>query len=329
VTGPFGLIPAQTRSGQSRPYFQLTIAPGRSARDVAIVSNEGKKTERLRIITSRGVTATNSSSAFVAGTGRCSGTSCWVSGLPHQVILAPGARRALPFRVVVPRGTRPAQYLAGITAESAIRPRAVRVGSNGHASAKAIIIDQVTVGVAVTVGRLSQLRTRLVVTRLSAGWIGSTPRLYLPVRNPGQTFARAHGTVSCRSDGRRHSYRVIIETVLPGGGAVVPVNALGLRTGSLPCTVRLVDSAGHPVIWSGLVNLPPRKITRIYHTANGVYVSLPANTIPPWAVALMVLGGLLVAGLVLVLIRSRRQLARPAGARGTRRRQVAWRPRRS
>jgi hypothetical protein len=310
--GPFGLTPSPAPAGQPRPFFNLTVAPGRSAWDTAIISNEGTRTERLKITISRGVTAANSGSAFEGIAGKCAGVGCWVTGLPATVTLAPGARRTLAFRIAVPPRTRPAQYLAGITAESAIRPRAVRVGSNGHASAKAIIIDQVTVGVAVTVGPLSQLKTVLVISAVSAGWAGPTPRLYIPVRNSGQAFVRATGNVSCRVGGRNHFYRVILETVLPGGSAVLPINAPGLSSGLVPCTVWLHDGAGPPVAWSGIVNVPPRTPTRTFHPAKGVYISLPEDTVPPWAVALMVIGALILASLLTLLVLSRKRGGRPA-----------------
>lgn len=314
VTGPFGLTPTPTAGGQPRPYFQLTLAPGQSTVDTAIISNEGTKPERLKVTVSKGVTAGNSGSAFEGVTGRCRGTSCWVKKLPGTVTLAPGARKMFAFRVTVPRWARPGQYLAGITAESAIRPRSVLVGTNGHAQARAIIIDQVTVGVAVTVGDLSRLRTALAISPVSAGWIGSTPRLNIPVHNPGQTFVRATGTITCTSAGLRHSYRVYMSTVLPRGGAVLPVNAPGLASGPTPCTIRLNDGTGIPVTWSGVVNVPPRVITRTYHPEKGVYVSLPEQTIPPWAIALMVIGGLILTSLLALLIQSRRRLARPVPA---------------
>jgi hypothetical protein len=312
--GPFGLTPAPTAAGQPRSYFSLAIAPGRSGRDTAVISNDGHVTERLRVTLAKGVTAANSGSAFEAVTGRCSGAGCWISGLPATVTLAPGAREALGFRVRIPARTRPAQYLAGITAESAIRPRAVRVGSNGHASAKAIIIDQVTVGVAVTVGSLARMRTAVAITGVAGGWVGTTPRLSLAVRNTGQTFVRAMGTIACQAGGQRRSYRVIMETVLPGGVPVLPVNAPGLTTGSLPCTVRLRTAAGGLITWSGTVSIPKRVLTRTYHPAKGVYVSLPQSTIPPWAIALLVLGSLLLITTVTLLVR-RRQPARRAARR--------------
>lgn len=310
-TGPFGLIPSPLPGGQPRSYFQFSVAPGRSAQDTAVISNESSKTERLRIIMSRGVTAANSGSAYESVTGRCDRSTCWASGLPRTVTLAPGARRALSFRVAVPRGTRPGQYLAGITAESALRRRAVRLGSHGHASARAIIIDQVTVGVAVTVGSLARLRTGVRISAVSAGWIGTMPRMSIPVRNTGQTFVRATGSLACSQNGRRHSYPVIMETVLPGGRAVLAVNARGLQAGSLPCSVRLRDTDGALFSWSGAVNLPNRKATRTLNTAKGVYVSLPEDSVPPWAIALMVIGALIFASLMILLLRRRRS-PRPA-----------------
>jgi hypothetical protein len=304
ATGSFSLTPSPTSAGQPRSYFQLAVAPGRPARDTAIVSNEGTRTDRLQITISRGVTAGNSGSAYEDMAGRCTGASCWVSGLPATVTLAPGARRVLAFTIAVPRRTPPGQYLAGITAEFATRPRAVRVGSHGPASASIIAIDKVTVGVAVTVGPLSRLRTALVIPAVSAGWIGSTPRLYIPVRNTGQAFARAMGQVSCQAGRRHHSWRVIMETVLPGGSAVLPVNAPGLTSGQLPCTVLLRDGA-RLVAWSGTVRVPPRAATRAYRLARGVNVSLPEGAVPPWAVALLAIGALILATLLAVLARNR------------------------
>jgi hypothetical protein len=337
-TGPFGITPTPTATGQPRAYFILTLAPGGSARETAIISNQGTKRELLRVTTSQGVTAANSGSAFEGTTGWCAGVSCWIRGLPHVIALSPGARKLVAFRVTVPRWTRPGQYLAGVTVESAIRPRPVVVGRNGRASARAIIIDEVTVGVAVTVGPLRWLRTGLAIPTVWAGWIGPTPRLYIPVRNTGQTFVRATGSVSCRSGGRWRSYRVYMSTVLPAGRAVLSVNAPGLTSGSMPCAIRLNDSAGRLVTWYGTVNLAPQVPTRTYHPSKGVFVSVPvSDSVPPWAVALIVIGSLILTSLVLLLIQSRRRASRPATRPAprpvgmARRRTIAmtWRPRRS
>jgi hypothetical protein len=302
----FGLSPEPTAAGQPRPYFKLTIAPGGSAQDVVIVTNLGTGTERLMVGTLGGLTAANSGSAFGSFSRTCAGVGCWVTGLPATVTLAPGTGRALGFRAAVPAGTPPGQYLAGITVVAATPPRPLRIKSHGHVSVSVIVIDQVTVGVAITVGRLDRLRTRLVVPALTAGSIGSLPRLYVQVRNTGQTFARASGTVSCRVGGRDRRFIVGIDTVLPGDEAVVPVNAPGLGSGALPCTVSLRDDAGHLVTWSGTVDAAAPPAVRTIHTGNGAYSTVPASSVPAWAIALMVLGALILAALVRVLMLHRR-----------------------
>ncbi len=211
----------------------------------------------------------------------------------------------MPFTVTVPPRTRPGQYLAGITVTPAGPPQAVLIGSKGRRSARAIIIDQVTVGVAITIGRLARLRVGLRLSAVTALWIGTTPRLEIPVRNVGQTFLRATGQVTCRPDLRRGFYRVIMETVLPGGTAVLPVNVPGLRTGPARCTVRLHDGSQLSAAWSGVVNVPSQTPTRTFHPARSVYVSLPENTVPPWAVALIVIGTLLLVSVIVLLAQHR------------------------
>lgn len=314
--GPFGMTPSPV-NGAPRPYFNLSLAPGSVVRDSVVVTNLSRGDERLRMAVSKGVTATNSGSAYENLIGRCTGPSCWISGLPHTVLLGAKEQMAVGFTVRVPRNIKPGQYLAGVTVQAAKKPKPVRVGKHGHSSAQAIIIDEVTVGVAVTIGNPSKLITAVKFGQPSAEWVGRTPRLNLPVTNKGQTFAHGTGKITCVSGGRTHSYRVIMETVLPGGSAVLPVNARHLQPGSSTCRARLLTSTGHVVRWSGTVTLAAMTLTKTYHPAKGVYVSLPESMVPAWAIALMVLGGLILAVLVLLFVwrshRGTRML--PAGRR--------------
>jgi hypothetical protein len=318
VTGPgfgaFGLTPSPMANGQPRPYFNLTVEPGHEAVDSVIATNLSARGERLRLTVSRGVTATNSGSAYENLTGKCTGPSCWISGLQHIVTLAPKEQLRVGFAVRVPRRVRPGQYLTGITLLAARTPKPVTVGKNGHASARAVIIEEVTVGVAVTIGQVSRLRTGLQIGRITSEWIGTTPRLNIPVRNTGQTFAHASGKLRCSAGGRSRTYPVIMETVLPGQSAVLAVNTPGLRAGSPQCQVSLLTASGHLAQWSGAVTLDSTTPTRTYHPASGVFVSVPVQTMPVWAIVLIVLGGLILLAL-LVLLGQRRRLTGGPGSR--------------
>jgi hypothetical protein len=176
----------------------------------------------------------------------------------------------------------------------------VQVGSNGKATARAIIIEQVTIGVAVTVGALSGLRTGFRIPGVTGKAIGSTLRLNIHLDNTGQTFARATGRASCTAAGQRHSFAVVAGTILPHDGAEIAVNTPGLKAGTtVPCAVLLHYGKGQAVSWAGSVVLPAASRTRLVHTGPGAYSVVPDPGIPLWA---WVLGALLLAAIMLAAL---------------------------
>jgi hypothetical protein len=309
--GSFSLTPVPDSDGQAVPYFTMTVAAGDSASATVIVSNLGHETEKLKLGPSTGLTAANGGSAFTPTFEGCTGVGCWVTGLRGTVTLPAGTGERLVFTVHVPLGTAPGQYLAGLSAEPAERPAPVRVGSNGQSQAQAVIIEQVTVGVAVTVGSLPQLITRLKIAGVSATAVGKTARLNISLSNTGQTFAHGTGKASCTVAGKRRSFAVFASTVLPGDHAVIAVNAPGVPEGPrVPCTVRLDYGSGLAASWSGSVAVPVAPRTRIIHTGPGVYAVIPSSGIPPWAIALIVIGVLALAAAAAVLFQLRRRATR-------------------
>ena len=307
--GQFGLTPVPDSAGRAAPYFMLTMAAGESATDTALVSNEGQVAEKLKLSRATGVTAGNGGSAFSQEFQGCSGTSCWVSGLAGEVTVPAGAAERLQFTVRVPAGTPPGQYLAGLTVEAATPPPSVQVGSNGKATARAIIIERVTVGVAVTVGVLSRMTTRLRIPDVTGEAIGPTARLNMDLANTGQTFAHGTGKASCTVAGKSHSFAIYAATVLPHDQAVIAVNAPGLPEGvTMPCAVWLGYGNGLIARWAGSVTVPALPRTHIVHTGPGAYSVIPNNGIPAWAIALIVIGVLVLvlAAWAVVLLRLRR-----------------------
>lgn len=264
--GQFGVTPVPDASGRAAAYFTLTVAAGESVTDNALVSNGGHVPENLKIGSAAGVTAGNGGSAFKqAFGGKCSGTGCWVSGLAGGVSLPAGTAEVVKFVVRVPPGTPPGQYLAGLTVEPVAKPPSKLVGKRGQASARVVIIQQVTVGVAVTVGDLSRMTTRLQIPGVSGQAIGSIGRLNVGLANTGQTFAHGTGRASCAAAGRSHSFGVYASTVLPHGQAVIAVNAPGLPEGvAMPCTCRSITvppwSPGGP----GWSPYPPRPARALF-----------------------------------------------------------------
>lgn len=311
IGGAFGISPAPDSQGQKTSYFQLTVAPGKSVRETAVVSNLADKPATLVISHAMGVTASNSGSAYEPISRGCSGSSCWVAGLPQRLTLPARSTYELDFTVTVPAGTAPGQYLSGISAAPAAKPRPAKVGSNGKSGAQAVIVENVTVGVAVTVGDLSAMTTRLNIPGVLGTLEYQTPRLNIKLDNTGQTFAKGTGTVSCTPSGKLHTYGITADTVLPGGQALIAVNAPGLPPGAAaPCTIQIHYGKNQTVRWAGMVAIPALPSTHIVHTGVGTYSQVPQGGIPGWAIALIIIGALLLAGVAIVLFLMYRQQRR-------------------
>jgi hypothetical protein len=301
--GQFALTPAPGPSGQSRPYFTLAIDPGGSVRDAIVVSNTGSTAITLRLGTSDGITAAYSGSAYGPLATSCGKIGCWVTDLPRTVTVGPHSEQDVPFRVTVPAGTAPSQYLAGISATPATAPKPVKLKLTQRSGTQVVIVQQVSVGVAVTVGQLARLRVTMNIAGVTAGWIETLVRISVNVRNVGQRFTKGTGRITCQLDGTTHTYPVDMDTVLPGDTAALQVNGIGMHTGDWPCTVRITSSAGHVDTWAGTVIVPAETAAATKRIAKNDYVVPPRAGIPGWAIVLIVLAGLILFSIWALILR--------------------------
>ena len=96
-------------------------------------------------------------------------------------------------------------------------------------------------------------------------------------------------------------------TVLPHDQAVIAVSAAGLSAGTaVPFTIELRYGKDRTVRWTGTVSIPAPPSTRIVHTGNGAYTEIPQGGSPGWAIALIIVCSLLIAGVIPLLYRLRR-----------------------
>lgn len=312
----FAITPVPAKDGLPRDYFKFSVGSGATATDSVVVSNLSHHGENLKIGVASGTTAPNSGSAYEGAYKSCQSSACWVSGVPQFLSLGAGSSKTLTFRIAVPPGTSQGQYLAGISVELANPPAAVSVGSNGNSSAKAVIINEATVGVAVTVGSLSQLTSQLVVTGVNGASFEGVPRLDVSIKNIGQTFAHGAGSATCAAKDRTLSFPVLVNTVLPGDSATIAVNAVGLTAATLEqCHISVPFGAGVAAEWSGHVTIPSTAAVRLYHPKRGVYESVPSPVLATWIKVLIGVAGVLVLALIVllsVIVRHRRKAAKLA-----------------
>jgi hypothetical protein len=307
ISGQFGMAVAAGNQGTAS-YFQLNVLPGRLAAAAALIANLGDKTETLAIGHAAGITAANGGSAYRPASNGCAGPGCWVTGLPRLITLPAHRRELLAFTVRVPATTPPGQYLTGISAQRTTASGAMKVGSNRNSPSKAVVVEVVTIGVAVTVGDLSAMTTRLRIAAVQGTAIGHLARINIRLDNTGQTFSRAAGAASCAADGRQRTYSVRAGTVLPHDNALIIVNTPALPLGAtVPCAILLRYGSGQVVRWTGVVTIPGALAVHFAHTGNGVYTQIPQPGTPAWAVGLIsVSSAALLAGVSVLLFRRRR-----------------------
>jgi Bacterial protein of unknown function (DUF916) len=299
----FGANPVPLPDGQQRSFFDLTIGPGQSTTDQIVVTNQDTSSQTLKLSPSTGATAPNSGDAYVKAFEPCAGTGCWVSGIPSTVTLAAGGSQTIPFTVTVPGGTATQQYLAGITIQPNTSPTPQKVGSSGSASAQAIIVHQINIGVAITVGALSSMTTSVAIPGVAVTVVGSTPRLNIQEKNTGQRFFSGNGNATCTVNGSQLNLPFTSDTVLPGDTATLAVNAPGLPLGSAAnCSVSIGSGIGQSATWSGTVAVPGVTSTSIVRTGPNSYTVVSTAGTPTWAIVAMTIGAMLVVLLAIVLI---------------------------
>jgi hypothetical protein len=163
------------------------------------------------------------------------------------------------------------------------------------------IIRELTIPVAITVGALSTLHSRLVVTGVHASANG--PQILVSERNSGQTFLRATGRAVCVGGSRRFTYPLSSSPVLPGDSATLHTPAPDLARGTTyHCTATLDYGRTAPASWHGAVSVPKSGPPKVVQTGPHRYSTLPKQGVPRWAIAVIAAGGAIVLALVFVIV---------------------------
>lgn len=313
-TPSFSAQPVPTKAG-ARSYFSFSAAPGARVGDAIVVHNDAAEAATFKLSAARGITAVGSGDGFSGQFAPCSGTACWLSGLPASITVPASSARRVGFVVTVPPQASPQQYLAGVVVAPAATPAPTVIGRRGKTTVSAVILRQVDIGVAVTVGSPASLRTSATVTGLRGKVFATLSRVELGIRNTGQTFAHVEGSMTCSGGGKAETAPVGSSTILPATSTELTINTPGLVTGvALHCVVHLqvlandaVGSVATLAQYSGVVTLPKPSAVTIVPTGPGQYVAIPKHhPTPRWVYGLYGLGALVVLLLAALLVSSRR-----------------------
>ncbi len=284
-------------------YFELNAAQGTVNHEELLLANPNAFACEVTVLPAFGATARNSGDTFPSAIqpgASCEAESCWLSGLPVTVTVPSYGRIDVPFGITVPQGTPSGEYLAGVVAEPGFVPSSPSLakGGAGRGVVGAVVVSRVAIGVAVTVP--GPLHPLLVIPGVDlAPGTSVVPRLHVTESDRGNTWLHPAGDVVVSIGGRRRSFPMASNTVLPGDSAVLAVATPGVAAGVHPVEAELWYWH-HTLlaVWRGAIDfpVPPRVINR--HGVRTVVLPAPSGT-PGWAEALGgALGGLLVGLLV-------------------------------
>ncbi len=211
--GGFGVQPVHTN--HNRGYFLFRMRTGAAHTGYLEAFNSGKQPLTLRVYAVDGLTGVTSGVVYANHADRVAGAGAWLRPSTRRVVLAPGTRKRVGFRLRVPAGTRPGDYLAGFALENA-HPAT----SAGRFQVKEVV--RTVVGVEVVVPGPARARIRLGAVGLKALPGTTASAVTVPLTDTGRLLCKPVLTVSVAGRGVRRTETHALDTVLPGDRIAYP-----------------------------------------------------------------------------------------------------------
>jgi len=283
--GGFSAAPVNTGTAD---YVSLSLEASRQATATVRVTNLRAGRQTLWLYAVRGVTSRISGDAYVGAGRACQGVGCWIHSLPSRISVRAGTSVDVTFAVRVPPGTAPGQYLAGVAIEPPVSPRSPQPVNSGSA-ATSVILRQIVIGVAVTVGR--RFGSDVTIPTVRGVAIGNTAGIAVAEHNRGARFEHPAGRATIVVDGTPRSFAVRSGTVLPGGDPTLRVLTPSLRAGTYPARATLrYDDDRKTAAWTGTVTIPAIRVPTFVPGKGGTLIEEPPPSPSPSPLLLLALG---------------------------------------
>lgn len=196
-------------------FFHLAAKPGASTIESAIVSNHFSAPLTFAIYPVDGSMSAQGAFLLAPQTDGTHGIGKWTELGETQILVPANSELKVPFRVTVPTGTPPGDYIGGLIVQTAPQQGAVTQSGDGTA-VQINVVRRTGVRIYLTVAGPS-------VKSLHAGtmtWqqIGNTVAVSLPLVNAGTVTMHPTGTLSVKSFlGVSSDVRFVVpESILPG-----------------------------------------------------------------------------------------------------------------
>lgn len=249
------------RTDAHHSFFQLPLGPGDTLAQSVVVKNPNTSAMRVDVDAVTASTAAATGASYGAPGTKASGTAAWIELTEHQLQLAPGATRTVHFRVRVPSGTAPGQYLAGISI-SVPAPTSKPRNAQAPSQAGFALTLRAQRVIAVEIDVPGALAPRLEVRGARAEVVRDTFAVALDVANTGNAFAHGTGTLDVASTGTHREFP--IDTFVGQTSVTMPIEwSRSAAVGDHAVEVRLAYDGGRVTKWSGTVTVDDALKTRL------------------------------------------------------------------
>jgi hypothetical protein len=225
-----------TPIGQHGLYFELTMAAGEAHQLSVEVGNFGPAEVRARTYAADVYSIVNGGFGAALFGAQPTGTARWLDYKTQELTLKPGRASRIDFRVQVPKGMPPGQYVTSLVAES-VEPAQAGAGS--------VAINQVNrVAIAVAVQIPGPSHPVIEIGAVSYKFAAGVSFVSFAVANPGNRHLKPAGELIVRDSTQTEIVRtsVAMDSVYAGTDTRLEVPlAQRLGPGAYCAELRLTD----------------------------------------------------------------------------------------
>lgn len=227
-------------------YFVFDSQPGATVGGAVRVVNEGDKAGPVRLYGVDALTGETTGAVYRSRQDPRDDVGVWLTLPIHQLALAPGQSRVVPFRVEVPAGARPGHHLGGIVAENAT----LKTANRRRIGAGSFQIDVRNLSiVAVQVNLPGRRDEKLQLTSVEAGPAEGFQTLLIGMRNMGNRLLKGTGSLAVSDESGKRLKRGTfnVDTFVPRTGVAYPFVVPGeaLPDGRYRAAVAVRYGQGH------------------------------------------------------------------------------------
>jgi WxL Interacting Protein, peptidoglycan binding domain len=289
-------------------YFVLDEQPGATVTQSIVLENSQSHPIEAHLESVDATTGDATGVTYALPNSQPTLTGTWVTVQTPVVTLQPNEKRSLPFTVTVPAGTKPGQYIAGLSAwvplPAAKKQPALKQGTGFSVSLQPRRVIAVEIDVPG-----GPLASKLAVTGARATATPDGVALLLGLSNTGNAFARGNATVSVNDTGLQTHFTINtfvagtqIEYRIPWTKDVV--------TGTHAVSAVLRYGNNQQTTWNGNVVIDQSTGAKL--EASLAKTRIPVHKSFPFVLVLLGLGVVVLCGLAALVVRRRR-----SGGRGT------------